>query len=228
MRTRINLLASAVGARLEADLWPHLQGVTVAWLVSLQQPDQPGRAVAVLQMDDDRAARGLVDDVLPHLAALWGRAKVPTRLVQPAAAKVGAGDSAGTRPLGRPGGRPLAAAVRGRTVLVGWGDQALGTMFQTGEHPDQSVMPVIVAVSGEPAPAKLTRAGAFWPGRMRLPVKGLDGPTPLARSLAEGPPIVWTGWNRDGQSRDRVCWRELHALVERFLAAIPLEPASVR
>ena len=34
LRTRINLLASAVGARLEADFWPHLRGVTVAWLAN--------------------------------------------------------------------------------------------------------------------------------------------------------------------------------------------------
>jgi hypothetical protein len=61
---------------------------------------------------------------------------------------------------------------------------------------------------------------------MRLPVKGLDGPTPLVQCLAEGPPIVWTGWNLDGNARDRVRWHDLHGLVRRFLAAIPLDPAT--
>jgi len=229
LRTRINLLASAAGARLEADLWPHLRGVTVAWLANPDKPEQSGRAVAVLQMDEDRAAQHLVADVLPRLAALWRRAKVETRPGQPQppdAVRVAAGVSAVTRSLGRPGGRPLDAAARGRTVLVGWGDQALETMFRAADHPEQSVMPLIGAAGAGPAREPLARLGAFWPGRMRLPVKGLDGPTPLVQCLAEGPPIVWTGWNLDGNARDRVRWHDLHGLVRRFLAAIPLDPAT--
>ena len=229
LRTRINLLASAVGARLEADLWPHLRGLTVAWLANPDKPEQSGRAVAVLQMDDDTAARHLVADVLPRLAALRGRANVGTKPGQPQppdAVRVAAGDSTVTRSLGRPGGRPLDAAARGRTVLLGWGDQALETMFRAAEHPQQSVMPLIGAASAGPARKSLARVGAFWPGRMRLPVKGLDGPTPLVRCLAEGPPIVWTGWNLDGRARDRVRWHDLHGLVRHFLAANPLDPAT--
>jgi hypothetical protein len=229
LRTRINLLASAAGARLEADLWPHLRGVTVAWLANPDKPEQSGRAVAVLQMDEDRAAQHLVADVLPRLAALWRRAKVETRPGQPQppdAVRVAAGVSAVTRSLGRPGGRPLDAAARGRTVLVGWGDQALETMFRAAAHPEQSVMPLMGAASAGLAPQPLARVGAFWPGRMRLPVKGLDGPTPLVRCLADGPPIVWTGWNLDGRARDRVRWHDLHGLVRHFLAAIPLDSAT--
>src|SRR5271165_3263131 len=229
LRTRINLLASAVGARLEADFWPHLRGVTVAWLANPDKPEQSGRAVVVLQMDEDAAARHLVADVLPRLAALWRRAKTENRPGQPQppdAAGVAAGVSAVTRSLGRPGGRPLEAAARGRTVLVGWGDEALETMFRTAEHPEQSVMPLIGSAGAGSARDPLARIGAFWPGRMRLPVKGLDGPTPLGRCLAEGPPIVWTGWNLDGSARDRVRWRDLHGLVRHFLAAIPLDSAT--
>ena len=227
LRTRINLLASAVGARLEADLWPHLRGLTVAWLASPDQPEQSGRAVLLLHMDDETAARHLVGDVLPRLAALWGIAKVQTRPAQPpAASRVAAGDSAVPRSLGRPGGSPIEAVARGRTVLVGWGDQALETMFRAAEHPEQSVLPVIKAGSAGLARETLARVAAYWPGRMRLPFKGLDGPTPLVRCLAEGPPIVWTGWNLAGKARDRVCWRDLHGLVRRFLAAIPLGTAT--
>lgn len=61
---------------------------------------------------------------------------------------------------------------------------------------------------------------------MRLPVKGFDGPTPLASSLAEGPPIVWTGGNGDGLARDHIRWYDLHGLVRRFLASIPLDAAT--
>ncbi len=83
LRTRINLLASAVGARLEADLWPHLRGVTFGWLANLDQPDHLGRALLVLQMDEERAARQLAEDVLPRLVTLWGKSKVATGPGQP-------------------------------------------------------------------------------------------------------------------------------------------------
>jgi len=231
LRTRINLLASVVGARLEADLWPHLRGVTVAWLANPDKPEQAGRAVAVLQMDEDPAAQHLVADVLPRLAALWSRAKVEARPEPPQppdAAGVAAGVTAVRRSLGRLGGRSLDAAARGRTVLVGWGDQALETMFRTAEHPEQSAMPLIGRSGAGPDREPLARVAAFWPGRMRLPVKGLDGPTALIRCLAEGPPIVWTGWSLEGKARDRVRWHDLHGLVRRFLAAIPLDPATAR
>ncbi|MGZ3489422.1 MAG: hypothetical protein ACXVBY_21480, partial [Isosphaeraceae bacterium] len=165
----------------------------------------------------------------PRLAALGGRAKVEAKPGQPQppdALRVAAGVSAVTRSLGRPGGRPLDAATHGRTVLAGWGDQALETMFQAAEHPERSVMPLMGAAGAGPAREPLARVGAFWPGRMRLPVKGLDGPTPLVRCLAEGTPIVWTGWNLDGRARDRVRWHDLHGLVRHFLAAIPLDSAT--
>ena len=103
LRTRINLLASAVGARLEADFWPHLRGVTVAWLANPDKPEQSGRAVVVLQMDEDTAARHLVADVLPRLAALGGRAKVADQ----------AGPTATARRLSRRGWRFRGDAIPG-------------------------------------------------------------------------------------------------------------------
>ena len=39
LRARINLLAGAAGARLEADLWPHLRGLTTGLL---GEPTRPG------------------------------------------------------------------------------------------------------------------------------------------------------------------------------------------
>jgi len=229
LRTRINLLASAVGARLEADLWPHLQGVTVALLADPDKPERPVRAALVLQMDEEAAARHLVADVLPRLAALWGRTKTENKPGPlPVAGPVAAADSVAPRSLGRPGGRPLEAAARGRTVLVGWGDQTLEVMFGAAEHSGSSVVPLIGAAGAGPALEPPARFGAFWPGRIRLPLKGLDGPTPLVRCLGEGSPIIWTGWNLDGRAHDRVRWRDLRRLVRHFLDAIPLDPATVR
>ncbi len=161
-----------------------------------------GRAVAVLKMDQDQAAAQLVSQVMPRLATLWGGAK------------------------GRPGGRPLEFAARGQLVLIGWGDRAVETMVRTAEHPEQSIERLIGAAREGLGSENLTRLGAYWPGRMRLPVKGLDGPTPLVETLAQGPPIVWTGWSRDGEAADRVRWQDLHGLVRRFLAAIPLQPPT--
>ena len=43
---------------------------------------------------------------------------------------------------GASNGRPIEAAVVGRTLLIGWGDQALETMLSTAEHPELSVKPL--------------------------------------------------------------------------------------
>ena len=65
-------------------------------------------------------------------------------------------------------------------------------------------MPLMGAAAQGPARAAAgTRRRRSGRDGMRLPVKGLDGPTPLVRCLAEGPPIVWTGWNLDGRARPR-------------------------
>ena len=42
LRTRVNLLAAAAGARLEADLWPHLRGMTFALLTDPRGPFPAG------------------------------------------------------------------------------------------------------------------------------------------------------------------------------------------
>ena len=48
LRTRLNLLAAGAGASLEADLWPHLGGVTAAILGDARQPGRPDRRRARL------------------------------------------------------------------------------------------------------------------------------------------------------------------------------------
>ncbi len=109
-------------------------------------------------------------------------------------------------------------------MLVTWGEGVLDLVLSSHEHPETSVQPVFAPYLEK----KPDRLGAFWPGRIRLPVAGLDGPTPLSQSLAEGSPIVWTGWNEGDVARDRIAWPELRSLVQRFLARIPLASESTR
>jgi hypothetical protein len=224
LRTRINLLATAVGVQLEVDLWPHLLGVTVGWLVTLDKPEDWCRTVLVLQMDEEKAARKFTEDIMPRLISLWRNSKHAAGPGHPPKVAPGAARVAGaTFSLGHVSGRPLDAAARGRALLIGWGEHTLESMFQAAAHPERSAMSVIEAARSGPVQATPARFAAFWPGRIWLPIQGLDRQTPLNRCLAGGPPIVWTGWCFEGNARDRVRWPGLHDLVGRFLAAIPID-----
>jgi hypothetical protein len=228
LRTRLNLLATAVGTQLEADLWPHLRGLTLGLLLDPLTPSQPA-ALLALHMDQEASSRHILVKVLPRLAVLWGGTKAigKNKQTDPANA-LGEADLAAPRSLGRVSGRPLEAAVRGKTVLIGWGQGVLGAGLEASAHPENSAVRWFKAMSGETDKKLPDRVGAFWPGRMRLPVRGLDGPTPLARCLAEGPPILWTGWTKGDLAEDRLQYAELRPLVRRFLAAIPLDPNPAR
>jgi hypothetical protein len=228
LRSRVNLLATAAGASLEGDLWPHLKGVTAGVLAAPGDPGRPGRFVAILHMDTEAAARQLLLQTLPHVARIGTRFRADARPGQPQGiARLAALDPAGSVCLGRPGGRPLEAAVRGQDVVVGWGEEAMAAALRSAEAPEHSVWPVLTNGWTGPGDKTPARLGAFWPGRMRLPIAGLDGPTPLAQSLAEGPPLVWTGWNFGARAFDRIRWPGLSGLVRRFLARIPLDPPGL-
>ncbi|MGO9597860.1 MAG: hypothetical protein ACLP7Q_07675 [Isosphaeraceae bacterium] len=228
LRSRVNLLATAAGASLEGDLWPHLKGVTASVLAAPGDPDRAGRCVAILHMDTEAAARQLFLQTLPHLARISTRFRADERPKHPQGDAPSAGlDSAGPVALGRPGGRPLEIALRGQDVVIGWGDQSLAAALRSAQTPERSVLPVLTEGWAGPQGKTPARLGALWPGRVRLPLEGLDGPTPLAQSLAEGPPLVWTGWNLGAKALDRVHWQGLSGLVHRFLARLPLDPAGL-
>jgi hypothetical protein len=124
-------------------------------------------------------------------------------------------------------GGPVDAICRGRTVLIAWGSGALQAGLDAAKYPDRSAVTLLKIDPGAHGRHVLNRFGAFWPGRVRLPIMGLDSPTPLALALAEGPPIVWCGWDSADRSGDSVCWSDLRSLVRRFLASIPLAPSRV-
>ena len=71
LRARINLLAGAAGARLEADLWPHLRGLTTGLLGEPTRPGRPTGALLILHLDSEAAAEKLTVHTLPRLAALF-------------------------------------------------------------------------------------------------------------------------------------------------------------
>ena len=132
-----------------------------------------------------------------------------------------------TLTLGRVSGEPLEVTSRGRTVLIAWGVGTLETAIESHDHLEDRSAVLLTADWKRMKQKAPDRTGAFWPGRVHLPVKGLDGPTPLVRCLAQGPPIVWSGSTDRGQAHDRIVWPGLHRLVQRFLETLPLDPARL-
>jgi hypothetical protein len=227
LRTRLNLLATMAGVRLEADLWPHLRGATFALLTDPANPGRAGRALLALHLDENSAARRLADEVAPRLSGLAGGLKKAARPTSGTQGPKGVPiDPSASRPLGRFGGRPLEVVIRDRTVLIGWGEGALGAALRAGERHEGSVATLMAISETLPGSRPPGRVAALWPGRMPIPVKGLDGLTPLARALAQGPPITWVGWNHADRAADRISWPGLSATIRRFLEAIPLDAMS--
>jgi hypothetical protein len=228
LRTRLTLLATAAGTRLEVDLWPHLRGVTLSALCSFKEPGLLGGAILALHVDDEPSARQIASDVVPRLVnlqrGLKERGHPPAR---GAAGSKAAHDAGSTRLLGRVSGRPLEVITRGRTVLIGWGEGSLAAAINAADHSEDTVLKLVSSLWPRPEPVRLSRAGVFWPGRMTIPLHGLDGPTPLVQSLAQGPPIVWSGWGTHDQAHDRICWPELQKLVKHFVDSVPLDPVAV-
>ncbi|WP_168221775.1 hypothetical protein [Aquisphaera giovannonii] len=215
LRTRLALLTAAAGAKVEADLWPHLRGLT---LVLLAHPSTEPTIGLAFHMDSETSARVLIEQTLPRLATLWGGGR----------GKAGpAGPPGEGKHLGRVGSRPLEAASRGSTVVLGWGDGVLAALLDAAEKPANGwTARVEREASRQPGRALPDRVGFLQPGRVRIPIKRWAGPSPLEESLAEGAPLVWAGWTRGEDSFDRVEWADLKSLIRRFLERIPLAPAT--
>ena len=148
LRTRLNLLATAVGTKLEVDLWPHLRGFTVGLLADAATPSRP-TALLALHMDQDASARQVLEKVLPRLVVLWGGTRVSGKIEQATPAHASAkASSTATRSLGRVSGRPLEATVRGKTVLIGWGQGVLGAGLEASAQAENSAARWFKAISG--------------------------------------------------------------------------------
>lgn len=211
LRVRLNFLATARGVRLEADLWPLLRGVTVAALADPGQPGRTGGVLLALHADRPEDAERILSRVV---APVSGRGWE----------KVAAG--AKTVALGQVSGRPLEASARGSSVFVGWGVGMLERGLRSIDQPDRSAAAVIGgAVAGADGHV-VNRAGLYWPGRLALPIAGFPPSSPLAASLSEGSPLVWTGGEEDGRAWDLVRWPDLRRLVARFLDRVPQAPPA--
>ena len=73
LRARLNLMARTAGVRLEADLWPHLRGLTAG---IFGEPDHPGRAngfLVALHLDSEASAERLISRSGAWLPKLVGR-----------------------------------------------------------------------------------------------------------------------------------------------------------
>jgi hypothetical protein len=73
LRARLNLVARTAGVRLEADLWPHLRGLSAG---VFGEAGRPGRATGILvalHLDSEAAAEHLLSQSGPGLTKLVGR-----------------------------------------------------------------------------------------------------------------------------------------------------------
>jgi hypothetical protein len=196
LRTRLNLFAAGTGARLEADLWPHMRGVTAVILGAAGRPGRPTGGVLALHLDSDDDALRLVSHTLPRLAKLLDR------------------------------GRELDFWKNGRNVIVAWGEGVSTMAKAAAANPADSLAPQCTGWRqvGKTAPDRLC---AFWPAGC-WPL----GPDPTTKSaawsvLAEGPPVVWWGWNRETTAIDSVRWPSLDQRTRRFLEQIELKEPLV-
>ena len=68
LRTRLDLLAAAAGVKPEADLWPHLRGLSACLWGDPRQPGRPIAAVLVLHLDEESSALRLAGEFAPGSA----------------------------------------------------------------------------------------------------------------------------------------------------------------
>ncbi len=199
LRTRLNLLAAATGVQPEADLWPHLRGVSVCLLTDPATPRRPAGTLVMLHLDEQAQAARLVQEFAPRLARL--------------------------RPDGAAGkdpGRGLSAWRRDRSVLLAWGDHQPLEALQAKVESRHSLAAICCTWDGQGRGAP-QRLGAFWPGRLWRIAAGPDATPAALRTLADDPPALWWGWNDAIGAQDCLRWPGLSQRVRQFLETIPLD-----
>jgi len=225
LRTRANLLAAAARIRPEADLWPHLRGVTACLLSDGKHPGKPIGGLLVLHVDAEDAATKVASEILPRLATRFV-GKKPVDAPAPAPPKpqsglapggAGAQDFVG---LGSVNGRILCVGHRGRDVLVAWGAEVPAAIRTAAADRRRSAAALCTGWErhGKPAPQRL---GAFWPARWAPPAARL--PVAAWEVLADDPPVVWWGWNDHDLAADSIRWPGLKKRAHQFLDNIPLQ-----
>ena len=218
MRARLNLLAAGVGARLEVDLWPHLRGLTACVMADPHAPGSPTGALVVLHLDGERSADRIATDVLPRLARL-------STGLRPSAAPPGQAAPGEPRRIGVAAGKPLAVARRGNDALLAWGTR-FSIAPRTIEDAGSLGCPPVCDLD-DSRQAGPSAPGCVLAGPLLVPGRTSDVPPPAWQVLADGPPVVWWGWDAAAKLRDTIVYPDLRATVHRFLENVPLDPARL-
>ena len=195
LRLRLELLSRTIGLRTEADVWPHLEGVS-GWL------DDRGGLFRI-HLDDEASARSIFDRIKPL----------------PDPGPIPAARPADGRWLGRVAGRPIWLIRLGPTILACAGEGAFEASQGARDHPERSAGATLRREWGDRPP---TLAGGIWPGR--VPGVFVEG-SPVAKAMVGSAPVTWSGsWTGSTTFRADLAWPGLDARVGRFLEAIPLDP----
>jgi hypothetical protein len=141
LRTRLNLLAMGAGLNLEADLRPHLRGISACLLGESFRPGRPTGLLIVLHLDEPSTARRVVEQVQPRIGALAG-ADARSRTVS----------------LNR----------RDPDVWIAWGDGVRASTAESRPAPGRSLATLCGgwAAEGRRPPS---RVAAVWPARLWRP-----------------------------------------------------------
>jgi hypothetical protein len=222
-RTRLNLLAAAVGLRPEVDVWPHLKGVSAAIRGDSHDLGAIAGGWLILHLDRPETAAKLLEDTIPRIAAsALGSGKTKNRAARADAGKRNSGTIGISQPLslGTLASLPVFGWQADGNLVIAWGDDALEASRITSRNAGRGVAAVCEnwRASGKPSPA---RAGAVWPGRFWIaPRKWYDAPA--TKVVVDLPPIVWWGWNEPGATTDLLEWTGLRPATKRLVQALPM------
>ncbi len=154
-RLRLALAARAGGVRLEADVWPHLQGVS-GWLG--MTAGRIDRGLIALHLDDLPSARLVVEGVKGDR-----KPDGADEVIE----------------VGSVGGQPLRLIRRQATVFVAWGERAWAESREALDNPERSARPWLGKSRTGALP---TRVGALWPDQIPLVPPGSPLALSLAES----------------------------------------------
>lgn len=171
LRTRLNLLAAGAGVKLEADVRPHVRGVTIG---VFGDPDDPGRVsggLIVLHLDGREAAERLVRQSADRIGAGAGARAVSIR-TRDRDIRIAWGDAVRAQRDDRPARDHSLAAVCGD-----WAAEGCGPPVRRGLLAGTTLATVQDADRAPPCPSRRRRRSA---GRL----VGLERAGPRARSVS--------------------------------------------